>query len=250
MLPADYSLFVEEFRRCPNAKWIMKPTNRAQGKGIFIINRLAQIKKWSSNPRWASIPLKEAYLISRYIENPLLVGGRKFDLRIYVLVTCYRPLRVYLFVHGFARFCTPKYTSDVQELDNPFIHLTNVAVQKHGEDYNSMHGGKWHIRNLRLFLEATRGREAVSVLFGQIDSIIIHSLKAVQPVMVSDKHCFECYGYDIIVDDQLKPWLVEVNASPSLSATTESDRVMKTTLLRDIFAVVVPPDFSDPSYKV
>ncbi|CAM9761832.1 unnamed protein product [Ectocarpus fasciculatus] len=249
MLPADYSLFVEEFRRCPNAKWIMKPTNRAQGKGIFIINRLAQIKKWSSNPRWASIPLKEAYLISRYIENPLLVGGRKFDLRIYVLVTCYRPLRVYLFVHGFARFCTPKYTSDVQELDNPFIHLTNVAVQKHGEDYNSMHGGKWHIRNLRLFLEATRGREAVSVLFGQIDSIIIHSLKAVQPVMVSDKHCFECYGYDIIVDDQLKPWLVEVNASPSLSATTESDRVMKTTLLRDIFAVVVPPDFSDPSYK-
>ncbi|CAM9712632.1 unnamed protein product [Ectocarpus sp. 12 AP-2014] len=249
MLPADYSLFVEEFRRCPNAKWIMKPTNRAQGKGIFIINRLAQIKKWSSNPRWASIPLKEAYLISRYIENPLLVGGRKFDLRIYVLVTCYRPLRVYLFVHGFARFCTPKYTSDVQELDNPFIHLTNVAVQKHGEDYNSMHGGKWHIRNLRLFLEATRGREAVSALFGQIDSIIIHSLKAVQPVMVSDKHCFECYGYDIIVDDQLKPWLVEVNASPSLSATTESDRVMKTTLLRDIFAVVVPPDFSDPSYK-
>jgi len=53
MLPADYSLFVEEFRRCPNAMWIMKPTNRAQGKGIFIINRLAQIKKWSSNPRCA-----------------------------------------------------------------------------------------------------------------------------------------------------------------------------------------------------
>ena len=46
LLPADYSLFVEEFRRLPNAMWIMKPSNAAQGKGIFIINKLQQIKKW------------------------------------------------------------------------------------------------------------------------------------------------------------------------------------------------------------
>uniref|UniRef100_K3W525 Myb-like domain-containing protein n=1 Tax=Globisporangium ultimum (strain ATCC 200006 / CBS 805.95 / DAOM BR144) TaxID=431595 RepID=K3W525_GLOUD len=36
-LPADYSLFVEEFRRNPNAMWIMKPCSKAQGKGIFIV---------------------------------------------------------------------------------------------------------------------------------------------------------------------------------------------------------------------
>lgn len=60
MLPADYSLFVEEFRRCPNAMWIMKPTNRAQGRGIFIVNRLAQIKKWSSNPRCVRVCLYAA----------------------------------------------------------------------------------------------------------------------------------------------------------------------------------------------
>ena len=93
MLPADYSLFVEEFRRCPNAMWIMKPANAAQGRGIFIINKLSQIKRWS-NGRWANMPLKEAYVISRYIEDPMLIGGKKFDLRLYVLVTSYRPLRV------------------------------------------------------------------------------------------------------------------------------------------------------------
>ena len=48
LLPADYSLFVEEFRRSPNAMWIMKPSNAAQGKGIFIVNKLQQIKKWST----------------------------------------------------------------------------------------------------------------------------------------------------------------------------------------------------------
>ena len=71
--------------------------------------------------------------------------------------------------------------------------------------------------------------------------LIVHSLKAVAPVMVSDRHCYECYGYDIIVDDALKPWLIEVNASPSLSSTTASDRVMKYKLINDIINVVLPP---------
>ncbi len=148
LLPADYTLFVEEFRRNPNAMWIMKPTSRSQGKGIFIINKLAQIKKWSTTSKWAQMPLKEAYVVSRYIENPLLIGGKKFDLRIYVLVTNYRPLKAYQYVHGFARFCNAKYNTDMGDIDNPFIHLTNVAIQKHNEDYNSKHGGKWHIQVL------------------------------------------------------------------------------------------------------
>ena len=71
---------------------------------------------------------------------------------------------------------------------------------------------------------------------------LVHSLKAVAPVMVSDRHCFECYGYDVIIDDFLKPWLIEVNASPSLSATTVADRVMKYRLINDIINVVLPPD--------
>lgn len=240
LLPADYTLFVEEFRRSPNAVWIMKPTSRSQGKGIFIINKLAQIKKWSSQSKWAALPLKEAYVISRYIENPLLVGGKKFDLRLYVLVTSFRPLKAYQYVHGFARFCNVKYTSDIGDLDNPFVHLTNVAIQKHNDEYNSKHGGKWHVRNLRLFIEQTCGLEASNRLFSAMDALIVHSLKAVQPVMINDRHCFECYGYDVLIDADLKPWLVEVNASPSLTTTTEADRVLKLGLLRDIYNIVAP----------
>jgi tubulin polyglutamylase TTLL1 len=69
-------------------------------------------------------------------------------------------------------FRYPKYTSNVEELDNPFIHLTNVAIQKHGEDYNSQHGGKWHIQNLRLFLEASWGYDMTQKLFEEIDALV------------------------------------------------------------------------------
>jgi len=73
---------------------------------------------------------KETYVISKYIDNPLLIGGKKFDLRIYILVTSYRPLKCFWYRLGFARFCTVKYTSSANDIDNMFVHLTNVSYQK------------------------------------------------------------------------------------------------------------------------
>ena len=56
-------------------------------------------------------------------------------MRIYVLVTNYRPLKVWLSTLGFARFCNIKYSSDLSEIDNMMMHLTNVAIQKKGDEY-------------------------------------------------------------------------------------------------------------------
>ena len=85
--------------------------------------------------------------------------------------------------------------------------------------------------------------------FDEINQIIYISLKSVQSVIINDKHCFECYGYDILIDGTLKPWLLEVNASPSLTTTTEVDRILKMNLLNDVFNIVVPPDWMDESSK-
>ncbi|CAD7702065.1 unnamed protein product [Ostreobium quekettii] len=243
MMPQDYSLFVEEFRRSTNVAWIMKPACKAQGKGIFLINKLAQVKKWAraaGNAREKD--QQENYVISRYIDNPLLIGDKKFDLRLYVVVLSYRPLKVYLSNMGFARFCNIKYTTEMSELDNQFVHLTNVAIQKRGVKYNSLHGNKWPLADLRLFLEGVRGLEATEALFAGLEQIIVNSLKAVQNVLINDPHCFELYGYDIIIDDTMKPWLIEVNASPSLSTTTKADRLMKCKIIHDTLSLVAPQD--------
>lgn len=122
-----------------------------------------------------------------------------------------------------------------------FVHLTNVSIQKQGDDYNNVHGGKWTVQNLRLFLEGTRGKEVTDRLFDEMQWQIVHSLKAVAGGISNDRHCFECYGYDIIIDDNLKPWLIEVNASPSLTSTTSSDRIMKYKLINDVINIVIPP---------
>ena len=96
------------------------------------------------------------------------------------------------------------------------------------DDYNNIHGGKWTIDNLKLYLESTRGKEITDHLFDEIAWIIIHSLKAAsvsrkkdlnssikdifnffknlifKSVIANDKHCFECYGYDIIIVSHYK----------------------------------------------
>ena len=123
------------------------------------------------------------------------------------------------------------------------IHLTNVAVQKGAEEYNESHGGKWSIKNLRFYLEMTRGRDLVEKCFEGIRNIVFISLKSVQSVIINDKHCYEVYGFDVLIDEALKPWLIEVNASPSLTASTEIDRTLKMGVIHDTFAVVIPPDW-------
>jgi tubulin polyglutamylase TTLL1 len=130
-----------------------------------------------------------------------------------------------------------------------FIHLTNVAIAKLADDYNDRHGSKWSIANLRFYLEQTVGKAETDKCFDDINNIIYISLKSVQNVVINDKHCFEMYGYDVLIDQNLKPWLVEVNASPSLSTTTENDRIIKTNLMQDTFRIVVPPDWTDENSK-
>jgi tubulin polyglutamylase TTLL1 len=240
-------------RRRKHPTWIMKPTGKAQGKGIFLINSLQQTKRWAN----ASVANahdgvctkgEEAYVVSRYVDDPLLIGGYKFDLRLYVVVTRFRPLRAFVSRLGFARFCAAKYVSPRSEsgdLGDHYAHLTNVAVQKKNAQYNAAHGGKWSLENLRLFLESARGAEATARLWRELDAVILKSLRAVQNIMHNDAHCFELYGYDMLIDASLKPWLIEVNASPSLSATTEDDRDAKLAVIRDALAAAVPESFGE-----
>jgi tubulin polyglutamylase TTLL6/13 len=75
-------------------------------------------------------------VVQKYIANPLLFRGFKFDLRIYVLVISIFPLRVYIYNEGLVRFATEQYIlPDSGNLDNHYMHLTNYAINKSNPNY-------------------------------------------------------------------------------------------------------------------
>ncbi|KAJ3320950.1 putative tubulin polyglutamylase ttll9 [Boothiomyces sp. JEL0866] len=234
VLPQEHALFQEEFKRTPGGIWIMKPVGKAQGKGIFLINKMSQIASWKKDPRIkgkGDDESPEAYIVQRYIENPYLIGA-------YVLVTSYYPLVVYIHRNGFCRFSNSQFSMNVKDISNMYIHATNVAIQKHNPNYDGDKGCKWLLRNLKTFLVTKHGAKKIDDLFTEMEALVVRSLMSVQKVMINDKHCFELYGYDILIDDNLKPWLLEVNASPSLSAETQFDYDLKYAMLNDAFNVV------------
>ncbi len=240
VVPGDYSLFAEEFRRSP-AVWIAKPVGRAQGRGIFLFNKLSQVAEWRRDSRYGPQEREtqpETYVFQKYIPNPYLIGGRKFDMRLYVFVTSYSPLTVWFCRDGFGRFTFQRFNMDKRELGDNTVHLTNVAVQKLSDDYDGDGDGcKWSVQQIREYLTSVHGLNATDKAFVAIQVLVVRSLQAVASKMINDKHCFELYGYDVLFDDALKPWLIEINASPSLTADTEDDYGLKHDMLDDMFTI-------------
>ncbi|KAA0188107.1 putative tubulin polyglutamylase TTLL9 [Fasciolopsis buskii] len=260
-LPMEYHMFIEEFRKSPGSVWIMKPVAKSQGRGIFLFRKLKDIEAWKrvgmtehqACGDMLNRELPETYVVSKYIDNPFLLCGRKFDLRVYVLVTSFNPLKVWVYRDGFARFSNTRFslnsiddqcilyhhsTRSYQITISKDVHLTNIAVQKTAPDYDAERGCKWSVCRLRRFLQARYGYTKVAELFHQIDVIFIVSLLSVQKIIINDKHCFELYGYDILLDSDLKPWLLEINASPSLTASSREDYALKYNLLDDMLDIV------------
>ncbi|XP_050989309.1 tubulin polyglutamylase TTLL5 isoform X2 [Labeo rohita] len=238
VLPAEYQEFSSSFSKDKGA-WIIKPVASSRGRGIYLI----------SNP--SQIPLDENILVSRYISNPLLIDSFKFDVRLYVLVTSYDPVLIYLYEEGLARFATVKYDHATANIKNQFMHLTNYSVNKKSSDYVSCddpevedYGNKWSMSAMLRYLRQ-EGKDT-TLLMGQIEDLIIkavlsaeiHIATACKMFVPHRCNCFELYGFDVLIDSNLKPWLLEVNLSPSLACDAPLDLKIKASMISDMFSLV------------
>ncbi|KAL6100435.1 ttll4 [Pungitius sinensis] len=215
-------------------KWIIKPPASARGIGIQVIHK------------WSQMPRKRPLLVQKYLHKPYLISGNKFDLRIYVYVSCYDPLRIYIFSDGLVRFASCKYSSSMKTLGNKFMHLTNYSVNKKNSEYQSnsddkaCQGHKWALKALWQYL----GSKGVNTtrIWEKIKDIVIKTIIGSEPYVNNllksnvrtPYSCHELFGFDIMLDEKLKPWILEVNISPSLHSNTALDVAVKGQMIRDL----------------
>lgn len=260
--------------------YICKPDASCEGKGVFITSNIASI-----NP-------DDQVVVQEYVARPLLINRRKFDMRVYVLLTSCTPLNVFVYSDGLARFCSEDYcipdkngSTLVDQEAQLCGHLTNYALNKvnqkaqsllqqveksdkevEGEgDLDGGGAGKWSLSKLMLFLRHKHGVDAEQ-LWGRVCDVLVRMLISVQPTLAHNYRvkfpsrknglsgtlggggdgsgqdqascCFQLLGADIMLDDELRPYLLECNRNPALKCETALDRRVKEGLLKDTFAIL------------
>lgn len=194
-------------------------------------------------------------VIQRYVEDPLCLDGYKFDLRLYVLVTSFKPLEAFIHTDGFARVSTDKYSLDRSDVDNKYIHLTNSSIQKTNEkklskdnplsDQSAESGGS------KISLKGPQGLWArldkkgidSQSVWRSICILVLKSLVIVDDKMTHQPCNFEVFGYDVLIDSKLRCWLIEVNASPSMARENSLDIRVKNGVIKDTVSLIAPAPF-------
>jgi tubulin polyglutamylase TTLL5 len=231
-------IFYFYFYFCSN----LNSNSSSQYRGIVLVRDVA------------SLTYSQTSVIQKYVQDPLCLEGYKFDLRLYVLVTSFKPLEAFIYTDGFARVSTKKYSLSREDMDNKFIHLTNSSIQKMnemgpGEDSPLMNctesgGSKIPLKGPQgLWARLERMGMDTAALWRDISILVVKSLVIVDDKMTHQPCAFEVFGYDILIDSKLRCWLLEVNASPSMARENALDIRVKDAMVRDTIALVAPAPY-------
>lgn len=245
----NYRDFLEMFKKCSRKGkskkrtqniWIVKPgENSNQGQGIKICKSLIEIKEilnsQVSNPR--------TYILQKYIEKPYLLNKRKFDIRCYAMITSINGvIQGYFYTDGYLRTSSNEYS--LKDVNNSYIHLTNDAIQKHSEEYGKFEdNNKLSYREFQRYLDVHSPDKInfFTAVLPQMKNIVKDSIRAVFQKIDSNKrkNCMEIFGYDFMLDEKLKPWIIEVNTNPCLELSSSYLSCLIPAMLENSFKIVL-----------
>ena len=191
VLPKDTVCLRPLFSSEGRSRWtfIVKPDGGSRGRGIFLTRRWEDIEQ-----------IDGPCVAQRYVRDPLLIDGKKFDLRLYVLVTSCSPLRAYLFRDGLVRCATENYVRPTsQNLSDRFMHLTNYSINKFSDKFESggdaegESGSKRSIRWMLSWLREEYGDNQVDKLWCRIGDVCVKTLLSILPTL--DREYETTFGF-------------------------------------------------------
>jgi len=239
--------------------WLLKPggwSNR--GCDIAIYNSAEDVEEHLSNntPKKSqdSADFPSSWVVQKYIESPLLIHGRKFDMRSYCLVT-QEPsggaFTVFFYEDAYLRTTSALYTT--KSLDK-MAHLNNDAVQNQGADYGKYEpANKMSLDDFQRYLDKYDNAAGAAVvrekIVPQMRSLMADAVRSVLPVLNPRQidHCFEVFGFDFMVDANYRVWLIEVNTNPCLELCNTYLAYLIPKMLDEAMQLTVDRFFSDDS---
>jgi hypothetical protein len=235
-LPRDEEALKDSIKAHPKKLLIAKPSEGGGGGGIFLFKSTKDL----SGMTWA-----KEWVVQRYVDNPLLISKKKWDMRVYVLIHGINPMKAYLATDcGLARFWTNDY--DTSDPNNIYSHLTNYSLNKNSDRYikDQVVDEDAETNNTKLSIEETW--RIVKKQYPEVDieadwkqkmrDVVVNVLSATRSTMElryfemtgfkDTKHSSRFYqilGFDIMFDSDFNAWLFEVNAYPSMDIFYHKD---------------------------
>ena len=246
LFPDDKYQILEKFKDYqynPEDVWLFKPARSSFAHGIKIINNYTDIKNAN----------QKSYLISRYIMNPLLINGKKFDFRAYVLVTGMNPLKIYFYKDGYLKISVKNFTLSKESINDGCIHITtsdtNLECFK-GKEYKydtDIYDEKSHFWSYLHFERYCnkRGINYTNIMEQMKDifiktfiSLNVNFLELIEKRKINDRNLFQLYGLDLMVDENNKVHLLELNRNPSMRNGHGVCDYMYDNLITDILNII------------
>ena len=217
--------------------WIAKPSSGSKGESILITSDFFEVTTIIDS-QLTPYP----WIVQKYIEQPLLLDGRKFDIRSWVLISPDRS--IYVARNGVLRTASTRYTKD--NYDDDLAHLTNHSVQQNGPEFGSHVEGNemWYSEFRNYLTETTDSKISFDKhIVPQMDTITAQSLIVTYPylqVPSNGLQSFQLLGFDFLIDDQFNVWLLEVNGSPMIA------EALRTDMVTDLLEIILPKESPRP----